>query len=195
VGVECDRSLNSLGLWAVEKSLFCAPLLWMPRGGKARRRRCCGPIRRGAARKAENFRSETPSHLQWNLQTPRKSPKKICLQISGLDLLSRLPVVNRFGENCSVENGIWGLCPVGTQQPHFYNLRKQRDFSAERLDGERVRSGDWLGREDSNLRMTVPKTVALPLGDAPSSVLLCGGAARHKVRGRGGEPWRGGRKR
>jgi site-specific DNA recombinase len=25
----------------------------------------------------------------------------------------------------------------------------------------------WLGREDSNLRMTVPKTVALPLGDAP----------------------------
>ena len=26
----------------------------------------------------------------------------------------------------------------------------------------------WLGRQDSNLRMTVPKTVALPLGDAPS---------------------------
>ena len=26
----------------------------------------------------------------------------------------------------------------------------------------------WLGRQDSNLRMTVPKTVALPLGDAPA---------------------------
>lgn len=26
---------------------------------------------------------------------------------------------------------------------------------------------DWLGREDSNLRMTIPKTVALPLGDVP----------------------------
>ncbi len=26
---------------------------------------------------------------------------------------------------------------------------------------------EWLGREDSNLRMTIPKTVALPLGDVP----------------------------
>ena len=26
----------------------------------------------------------------------------------------------------------------------------------------------WLGRQDSNLRMPVPKTGALPLGDAPS---------------------------
>lgn len=25
----------------------------------------------------------------------------------------------------------------------------------------------WLGRQDSNLRMLVPKTSALPLGDAP----------------------------
>ncbi len=25
----------------------------------------------------------------------------------------------------------------------------------------------WLGREDSNLRMAVPKTAALPLGYAP----------------------------
>ena len=25
----------------------------------------------------------------------------------------------------------------------------------------------WLGRQDSNLRMTAPKTVALPLGHAP----------------------------
>jgi membrane-associated phospholipid phosphatase len=27
---------------------------------------------------------------------------------------------------------------------------------------------DWLGRQDSNLRMPVPKTGALPLGDAPA---------------------------
>ncbi len=27
---------------------------------------------------------------------------------------------------------------------------------------------DWLGRKDSNLRMSVPKTDALPLGDAPT---------------------------
>ena len=30
----------------------------------------------------------------------------------------------------------------------------------------------WLGRQGSNLRMTVPKTVALPLGDAPLLALL-----------------------
>ncbi len=28
----------------------------------------------------------------------------------------------------------------------------------------------WLGREGSNLRMTVSKTVALPLGDAPTGL-------------------------
>jgi hypothetical protein len=30
----------------------------------------------------------------------------------------------------------------------------------------------WLGRQDSNLRMTAPKTVALPLGHAPSDVRI-----------------------
>ena len=30
-------------------------------------------------------------------------------------------------------------------------------------------SGDWLGREDSNLRMAAPKAAALPLGDSPTS--------------------------
>src|SRR5437879_2795718 len=34
-----------------------------------------------------------------------------------------------------------------------------------------IRSGEgWLGRQDSNLRMPVPKTGALPLGDAPAGV-------------------------
>ena len=28
---------------------------------------------------------------------------------------------------------------------------------------------EWLGREDSNLRMQEPKSCALPLGDAPKS--------------------------
>ena len=30
---------------------------------------------------------------------------------------------------------------------------------------------DWLGRQDSNLGMAVPKTAALPLGDAPSEAV------------------------
>jgi hypothetical protein len=34
----------------------------------------------------------------------------------------------------------------------------------------RVAKELWLGREDSNLRMTESKSVALPLGDAPSDV-------------------------
>ncbi len=29
---------------------------------------------------------------------------------------------------------------------------------------------EWLGREDSNLRMSIPKTDALPLGDAPTGL-------------------------
>ena len=28
----------------------------------------------------------------------------------------------------------------------------------------------WLGRQDSNLRMSAPKTDALPLGHAPASI-------------------------
>ena len=30
----------------------------------------------------------------------------------------------------------------------------------------------WLGRQDSNLRMSAPKTDALPLGHAPSSKFM-----------------------
>ncbi len=38
--------------------------------------------------------------------------------------------------------------------------------SAERVVDKSAKS--WLGRQDSNLRMAVPKTAALPLGYAPS---------------------------
>ena len=40
----------------------------------------------------------------------------------------------------------------------------------------------WLGREDSNLRMSVPKTDALPLGDAPTA---CDPARDHNTAGSG----------
>lgn len=36
----------------------------------------------------------------------------------------------------------------------------------------------WLGRQDSNLRMPVPKTGALPLGDAPAGSPRCAGERR-----------------
>jgi hypothetical protein len=32
----------------------------------------------------------------------------------------------------------------------------------------------WLGRQDSNLRMPIPKTGALPLGDAPKHLRATG---------------------
>jgi hypothetical protein len=33
-------------------------------------------------------------------------------------------------------------------------------------------SRSWLGRQDSNLGMAVPKTAALPLGDAPTAAVF-----------------------
>src|SRR3954466_10176998 len=45
-----------------------------------------------------------------------------------------------------------------------------------------LRFSRWLGRQDSNLRMPVPKTGALPLGDAPA------GAAAYSGRRPGGKP-------
>ena len=33
-----------------------------------------------------------------------------------------------------------------------------------------MKGDDWLGWQDSNLRMTVSKTVALPLGDIPMNI-------------------------
>ena len=39
-------------------------------------------------------------------------------------------------------------------------------FFAKELRGT-WKYGYWLGRQDSNLGMAVPKTAALPLGDAP----------------------------
>lgn len=44
-----------------------------------------------------------------------------------------------------------------------YELRKPFDRMIGLTD-----SIEWLGREGSNLRMSVPKTDALPLGDAPT---------------------------
>ena len=38
----------------------------------------------------------------------------------------------------------------------------------EETEQTQRRGIDWLGRQDSNLGMAVPKTAALPLGDAPS---------------------------
>ncbi len=41
-------------------------------------------------------------------------------------------------------------------------------FVPLKFDRPRIAEVCWLGRQDSNLRMPVPKTGALPLGDAPA---------------------------
>lgn len=45
-----------------------------------------------------------PCEPQMISQTPPQTLKKIHFQMSSLDLLSEMPVVNRFGENCLTEN-------------------------------------------------------------------------------------------
>ena len=57
-------------------------------------------------------------------------------------------------------------CPSGKAAGHlgrYCGLTKLARFRATTCDQ------CWLGREDSNLRMAVPKTAALPLGYAPAA--------------------------
>ena len=61
---------------------------------------------------------------------------------------------------------------VGTEDDstleRFPNLLKRSGNGNFGLANE-----EWLGRQDSNLGMPVPKTGALPLGDAPSRKIAC----------------------
>lgn len=50
-------------------------------------------------------------------------------------------------------------------------IKKDPNNRGEEELKERLRSL-WLGRRDSNPRMSAPKTDALPLGHAPSSELM-----------------------
>jgi hypothetical protein len=65
---------------------------------------------------------------------------------------------------------------VGLPRPsEARNKTRLRDYSLiyKRLETSRdvltqSENVDWLGRQDSNLRMAAPKAAALPLGDAPT---------------------------
>lgn len=57
--------------------------------------------------------------------------------------------------------------------------------NSRRITGRLRIKGVWLGRQDSNLGMAVPKTAALPLGDAPS-------APRRRFSRRAGRGWQPG---
>ena len=46
-----------------------------------------------------------------------------------------------------------------------FEIQKEASYSLNLLTNDVIIA--WLGRQDSNLRMTGPKPVALPLGDDP----------------------------
>jgi hypothetical protein len=49
-----------------------------------------------------------------------------------------------------------------------HSLRTRENGLSQTLNFLFANRLSWLGREGSNLRMAVPKTAALPLGDAPT---------------------------
>jgi hypothetical protein len=94
--------------------------------------------------------------LQTHLQTRGKLLGKIRLQMSSLDLLSEIPVVNRFGENRPTENEIPRYRQSPNQQPQLYNPRKEQHFPAARPNGERFRQRDWLAKAISQQTFSGP---------------------------------------
>ncbi len=81
--------------------------------------------------------------------------------------------------------GAWELMISDACRPHSSVLYGQSfDLFRQCGRGERGLSNPksgWLGRQDSNLRMPIPKTGALPLGHAPPGN---GGTIRETVRRR-----------
>jgi hypothetical protein len=72
----------------------------------------------------------------------------------------------------------WSRCPrcrrlcatakLLFQRPGTYRNADEKGFPAAWAELCSNFEKDWLGRQDSNLGMAVPKTAALPLGDAPT---------------------------
>ena len=76
-------------------------------------------------------------------------------------------LLNFVLSNCSWEDGE----VVATFRQPFDLLAETTAIAARSSaenNGNSSKNEIWLGREDSNLRYTVPKTVALPLGHAPT---------------------------
>src|SRR5262245_62138942 len=75
-------------------------------------------------------------------------------------LISRSDNVGFLGRlpTCVVRMRSWLVFILGLQVTRAGNI-----------EAEGADVGQWLGRQDSNLGMAVPKTAALPLGDAPTA--------------------------
>jgi hypothetical protein len=56
--------------------------------------------------------------------------------------------------------------------PSVVDIAGVNRISARVMSNAAAAMAGWLGRQDSNLGMAVPKTAALPLGDAPTRAFL-----------------------
>ena len=93
--------------------------------------------------------------------------KKV-MQISSLQIRVPDPEVYSFGD-FGGERRI--LVPSAVRvvfSPSATTLETHGKFGASGVVEKVVAESDWLGWEDSNLRYTVPKTAALPLGYTPT---------------------------
>ena len=75
---------------------------------------------------------------------------------------------------------------VATFRQPFDMLAETATAAARVEAGETAKSAKteiWLGRQDSNLGMAVPKTAALPLGDAPIACRKRGLHSRREAAG------------
>lgn len=79
----------------------------------------------------------------------------------------RLNAVNGLGSDCTWNDG--ELTAIFRQSFDIIAEAVAAPIPARTPEGViRKKNGIWLGRQDSNLGMAVPKTAALPLGDAPT---------------------------
>ena len=75
--------------------------------------------------------------------TSRESRRGIWRKINTINLFTKTPEVNSFGEFRPGENGFPPLLQFRSEQPRGYNPRKQREISPAQTSGERVMSEGW----------------------------------------------------
>ena len=85
--------------------------------------------------------------------TSRESRRGIWRKINTINLFTKTPEVNSFGEFRPGENGFPPLLQFRSEQPRGYNPRKQREISPAQTSGERVMSEGW--RSNGNCGPTV----------------------------------------
>lgn len=117
-----------------------------------------------------------PDHQQASAELIRKLIEKIVLTPNenrsalALDLYGDLAGILQISAAHSATHSATSVGPslAAVTEIQQVRLLAQESIPSRASDGSPTRRKCWLGRQDSNLRMPVPKTGALPLGDAPA---------------------------